>query len=52
MEHEQTATGKFDYQSVPYRLQAYCFVAKQILLVGAATWLIVAIVVYLIARVF
>jgi|SRR5271155_2763536 len=52
MEREHKDWGKFRYKSFPYRVQSFCFVAKQVLMIVTAIWLVIAIVVYLIARVF
>lgn len=52
MERQQVAWGQFSYTSVPYRVQIFCFVAKQIVLIATATWLVIAIVLYVIIKVF
>ena len=52
MERERRTWGEFDYTSLPYRLQDICFKGKQVLMIVTATWLVVAILAYLVAKVF
>jgi hypothetical protein len=52
MEGTKTDLAEYDYRSLPYRAQNYCFIGKQGFLIVAATWLVIAIAAYAIIRLF